>query len=79
MTKAMKTVTDGLKESELMYVELEEKQMEFEERMKEKDWEFQKEMLTMLVSYLPLPNPKQYRTSIYQPNYTGYFNPNDGL
>ena len=49
MTKAMKRVTDGLKESEKMYVELEEKHMEFEERMKEKDREFQKEMLTMLV------------------------------
>ena len=42
MIKAMKTATDGLKESEKMYVELEEKHMEFEERMKQKDQEFQK-------------------------------------
>ena len=58
MTKAMKTVTDGLKESEKMYVELEEKHMEFEERKKQKDREFQKEMMKMLVSRcLPLTLP----------------------
>lgn len=70
MTKAMKTVTVELKESEKMFVELEEKHMKFEERMKDKDREFQKEMMVMLVSHLPLPNPTQYRTNMYQPNYS---------
>ena len=79
MTKAMKTVTDGLKESEKMYVELEEKHMEFEERMKQKDQEFQKKMMKMLVSHLPPPSPAQY--PMYQPfsPQPGYFNPNDRL
>ena len=77
MTKAMKTATDGLKESEKMYVELEEKHMKFEERMKQKDQEFQKDMMKMLVSRLP--HPAHY--PMYQPfsPQPGYFNPNDGL
>jgi len=55
VTKAMRTVTDGLKESEKMYAQLEERHMEFEERMKEKDRDFQKEMMNLLVSRLPPP------------------------
>ena len=78
MTKAMKTMTDGLKESEKMFVKLEEKHMQFEERMKERDREFQKEMMKMLISRFPSPNPAQY--PMYQPysSQPGYY-PNDSV
>jgi len=35
IAKAMKTMTDRFKESEKMFIDLEEKHMQFEERMKE--------------------------------------------
>ena len=77
MTKTMKTVTDGFKDTEKMMVQLEEKQMEFEERMRKQDREFQMEMMRMIVSRLPSPNPSQY--PMYQPyngqpTQPGYFN-----
>ena len=46
-------------------VELEEKQMKFEEGMTKQDREFQMEMMKMIVSHLPSPNPGQY--PMYQP------------
>ena len=79
MMKAMKTVTDGLKESEKMFVEFEEKHMKFEERMNQKDQEHQMEVMKLLVSRLTPPNPAQY--PLYQPysSQPGYCNPIDGL
>ena len=65
MTKTLETVTDGFKEIEKMMVELEEKQMKFEERMRKQDREFQMEMMKIIVSRLPSPNPGQY--PMYQP------------
>lgn len=65
MTKTMKTLTDGFKDTEKMMVQLEEKQMEFEERMRKQDCEFQMEMMRKIVSRLPSPNPSQY--PMYQP------------
>jgi len=47
VTKAMKTVTEGIKELEKMLVELKEKQMQFEERIRQKDREFHVEMMRM--------------------------------
>ena len=63
MTKTLKTVTDGFKETEMMMVELEEKKMEFEQRMRKQDHELQMEMMKMIVSHLPSPNPGP----MYQP------------
>ena len=79
VTKAMKTVTEGIKESEKMLVELEEKQMLFEERMRQKDREFHMEVMKMFVERLPPQNPTGY--SMYQPPPTqpGYFNPSSPL
>ena len=76
MTKTMKTVTDGFKETEKMMLGLEERQMAFEERMRKQDREFQMEMMKMLVSRLPSPNPSQYPMyQPYQPPQSGgYFN-----
>ena len=76
VTKAMRTVTDGLKESEKMHAQLEERHMEFEEKMKEKSIDFQKEMMKLLVSRLA---PTQYAMYQPYPQQQRYFNPNDGL
>jgi len=50
ITKAMKTVTDGMKESEKMFLEMEERQMEFQERMRQKDQEFHMRMMQMMMT-----------------------------
>ena len=81
MTKTLKTVTDGFKETEMM-IELEEKQMKFEERMRKQDREFQMEMMKMIVSRLPSPNPGQY--PMYQPYHPpqpagGYFDHDNAM
>ena len=72
VTKVMKTVTEGIKQSEKMLVELEEKQMLFEERMRQKDREFHTEVMKMFVERLPPQNPTGY--SMYQspPPQPGY-------
>lgn len=44
----MKIVTNGFKETEKIIVELEERQMEFKERIRKQDCEFQMEMMKML-------------------------------
>jgi len=38
-----------------MFIDLEEKHMQFEERMKERDHEFQKEMMKMMVNLSNVP------------------------
>jgi len=77
VTKAMKTVIEGFKESEIL-LELEEKQMLFKERMRHKDREFHMEMMKMFAGRLPPQNPAGY--NMYQsPPQPGYFNPSDAL
>jgi len=56
----MKTVTDGLKESEKMFLEMEERQMNFEERMRRQDQEFQMQMMKMMMSCLPSSSQNPY-------------------
>ena len=75
MEDMMKTVTDGFKDTEKMMMQLEEKQMEFEERMRKQDREFQMEMMKMIVGRLPPANPSQYPMyQPYQPSHPGgYF------
>jgi len=46
----MKTVSDGMKESEKMFLEMEEGQMEFQERMRQKDQEFHMRMMQMMMA-----------------------------
>ena len=48
MSKVMKTMTDGLKSSDKMFTELEEKRMKFEEQQRKEDQEFQLKMMQML-------------------------------
>lgn len=49
MSKVMKTVTEGLKESDKMLMELEEKRMKFEEQQKREERQFQLQMMQILV------------------------------
>jgi len=78
MAKAMKTMTDVIKESEKMFIDLEKKHMKFEERMKERDHEFQKEMMKMMMSRFTPSNPAPY--PLYQLySSPGLFNLNDSL
>ena len=48
MSKVMKTMTDGLKSSDKMFTEMEEKRMKFEEQQRKEDREFQLKMMQML-------------------------------
>ena len=49
VSKVMKTVTEELKESDKMFVELEEKRMKFEEQQRREERQFQLRMMQMLV------------------------------
>ena len=44
----MKTMTAGLKSSDKMFTELEEKRMKFEEQQRKEDQEFQLKMMQLL-------------------------------
>ena len=48
MTKVVKTMSDGLRNSNKIFLELEEKQLKFEEQQKREEREFQLRMVQML-------------------------------
>ena len=48
MSKVMKTMIDGLKSSDKMFTEMEEKRMKFEEQQRKEDRGFQLKMMQML-------------------------------
>ena len=48
LSKVAKTITEGLKESNKMFVELEEKRMKFEEQQKREDRQLQLQMMRLL-------------------------------
>ena len=48
MTKVIKTMTDGLRSSDKMFMELEEKRLKFEEQQRREEQEFQLRMIQML-------------------------------
>ena len=50
VTKVMKTMTDGLRNSDKMFMELEEKRLKFEEQQRREEREFQLRMIQMLHS-----------------------------
>ena len=50
MTKAMKVMTDGLRDSDRMLAELEEKRLKFEEQQRMEEREFQLCMIQMMQS-----------------------------
>lgn len=71
MSKVMKSVTESLKESDRMFVELEEKRMKFEEQQKKEERQFQLQMMQILVgSSNPLSHPADPHA--YFPTYPPY-------
>ena len=62
MTKIMKTMTDGLRSSDKMFMELEEKRLKFEEQQRREEREFQLRMIQMLQNGMG-------RNSMYSPQY----------
>ena len=65
MTKVMKTMTDGLRNSDKMFMELEEKRLKFEEQQRREEREFQLRMIQVLQSGMGGNGmyPPQYHTS----------------
>ena len=62
MTKVVKTMSDGLKNSDKMFLELEEKRLKFEEQQKHEEREFQLRMVQMLQGSM---YPPQYHLSAH--------------
>ena len=72
MSKVMKSVSESLKESDKMFVELEEKRMKFDEQQKKEERQFQLQMMQMLVgSSNPLSRPADPHAE-YFPTYPPY-------
>ena len=65
MTKVMKTMNDGLRNSDKMFMELEEKGLKFEEQQRREEHEFQLRMIQILQSGMGGNSmyPPQYPTS----------------
>ena len=64
-SKVMKTVTDGLREADKMFIELEEKRMEFEAQQKREERQFQLHLAQMLVGQPSRP-PYHYPSYSHQ-------------
>lgn len=59
VSKVMKTVTDGLRETDKMFLELEEKRMEHEAQQKREERQFQLQLAQMLIGQ-PSGPPHHY-------------------
>ena len=78
ISKVTKTITEGLKESDKMFLELEEKRMKFEEQQKREDRQFQLQMMQLLVgSARPPHQPVDHHSQYYHPYLADYlpYNP----
>lgn len=77
MTKVMKTMTDGLRSSDKMFMELEEKRLKFEEQQRREEREFQLRMIQMLQSSMGGNSmyPPQYHTSHPTSSSSLYYSP----
>ena len=76
----MKTVTDTLKETEKMFIELEQRQMAFEEHLRNQDWDFHMQIVRMLVGHHPILVPLTKVSivcinTVTHPNHKGIMNP----
>ena len=70
MSKVMTSVTEGLKESDKMFLELEEKRVKFEEQQKREERQFQLQMMQILVgssNYLPPTGHQSNPAGQYHP------------
>lgn len=72
MSKVMKSVTEGLKESDKMFLELEEKRMKFEEQQKREERQFQLQMMQILVGSSNSTDHQSNPTGQYHPMYSPF-------
>ena len=77
--KVMKAVMEGLKESDKMFVELEEKRMKFEQQQKREERQFQLQMMQMLLGSSHQTHPHADHRAPFFPRFPpygdSYFNP----
>ena len=76
----MKTITDTSKGTEKMFKELEERQMAFEEDLRNQDPDFHMQIVQMLVGHHPMLVPLTkvsivYISTVTHPNHKGIMNP----
>lgn len=72
MSKVMKNVTEGLQESDKMYLELEEKRMKFEEQQRREERDFKLQMMRILVGSTHPPSHPADPHGQYYPTYPPY-------
>ena len=73
LSKVEKSTTESLKESDKMFVELEEEMMKFEEQQKGEDRRFQLQMMQLLVGSARPPHwPVVYHHHPYPADYSPY-------
>ena len=68
VSKVMKAVTDGLRETDKMFLELEEEKMEFETQQKRNERQFQLQLAQILVRR---PSSPPYHYSDYSSQFYG--------
>ena len=76
--KVATTITEGLKESDKMFLELEDKRMKFEEQQKREERQFQLQVMELLVgSAHPPHQPVDHHSQYYHPYPADYppYNP----
>ena len=76
--KVMKTVTEGMKECDRMFMEMEEKRMQFEEQQKREERQFQLQLMQMIFGRSLSPHHPPGRTPPPPPptdHYSGYMYP----
>ena len=71
MAKVVKTIADGLRESYRLFIELEEKRMESEERQRREERQFQLQLAQLLAGQPTMQRPPTefHSPSSYYPNY----------
>ena len=73
--KVMKMVTEGLNESDKMFLELEEKIIKFEEQQKREERQFQLQMMKMLVGSSHRPHTQTDAHLQFFPGFPPYGDP----
>ena len=75
--KVMKTVTEGMKECDRMFMEMEEKRMQFEEQQKREERQFQLQLMQMIFGRSSPHHPPGHPPPPPPPtdHYSGYMYP----
>ena len=75
LMKVMNTVTETLKESDKMFLEVEEKRMKFEEQQKKEERQFQLQMMQMLLGSYHQPRTHADHHAQFFPGVPPYGDP----